>query len=116
MSFLFVLEFTLTPHFFREFNLLMRIYLNAATGAEGDQLLRGVLSSVSLTDSQVSSIGSAKTVRDAIKEYNIGILQRLARFIRRRDALQRQDDVLDEELFSTFTGSGVTPFGCGSCS
>ena len=51
MSFLFVLEFTLTPHFFREFNLLMRIYLNAATGAEGDQLLRGVLSSVSLTDS-----------------------------------------------------------------
>ena len=84
---------------FKRFNLLMGIYLNAAPGAEGDQLLRGVLGTIRLTELLVASIASATSVRGAIKEYKIGILQRLARVIRQREAQKRQDDELDAELF-----------------
>ena len=94
---------------FKRFNLLMGIYLNAAPGAEGDQLLRGVLGSIHLSDLLVAAIGSAKSVRGAIKEYKIGILQKLARIIRQREAQERQDDELDAELFSTFLPDPVSP-------
>ena len=53
---------------FKEFNLISRIYLHAAPGPEDDQLLRGALSEVRLTDNLVAAIGSAATVRKAIKE------------------------------------------------
>ena len=60
---------------FKQFNLVMGIYLNAAPGSEGDPLLRGVLGTHHLTDLLIASIGSASSVRGAIREYKIGILK-----------------------------------------
>ena len=98
---------------FKQFNLVMGIYLNAAPGSEGDPLLRGVLGTHHLTDLLIASIGSASSVRGAIREYKVGILKRLARTIRQRVAQQRQDDELDEELFSTFLPDPVSPISVG---
>ena len=44
-----------------------------------------------------------------VKEYKIGILQKLAGMIRQREAQERQDDELDAELFSTFLPDPVSP-------
>ena len=56
---------------FKRFNLLMGIYLNAAPGAEGDQLLRGVLGTIRLSDLLVASIASATSVRDALRSIRL---------------------------------------------
>lgn len=94
---------------FKEFNLLMAIYLEAAPGPEHDKLLRGVLSEVQLSEKLVSAIGLAISVEDAVKTYKIGILQDLAWCIRLKKSQLRRIEAMDDELFSTFLPSPVSP-------
>ena len=94
---------------FKEFNLISRIYLHAAPGPENDQLLRSTLGTAHLSDRLMAAIGSAATVKKGIREWKIGILQRLALVLQQREALQVQDDEMDEELFSTFLPEPTSP-------
>ena len=94
---------------FKEFNLISRIYLHAAPAPEDDTLLRSTLRTAHLSDKLTAAIGSAATVRKGIREWKVGILQRLALVLQKREALQLQDDEMDEELFSTFLPEPTSP-------
>ena len=94
---------------FKEFNLISRIYLHAAPVPEDDPLLRSTLRTAHLSDKLMAAIGSAATVRKGIREWKVGILQRLALVLQKRQALQLQDDEMDEELFSTFLPEPTSP-------
>ena len=94
---------------FKQFNLLMRILLEAAPGLEHEALLRQAILSIKVSKRFSGAISSASSIRTAIKEYKIGILQGLARAIRKRELQQRQDDEMDEALFSTFLPEPQSP-------
>ena len=94
---------------FKRFNGVMRIFLGAAPGASYDRLTREAIESVRLSSRLSNLLGTAASVRDAIQHYKTGILQDLAVSIRRREARERHDDELDNELFlSIFTGARLT--------
>ena len=94
---------------FKRFNGVMRIFLGAAPGASYDRLTREAIESVRLSSRLSNLLGTAASVRDAIQHYKTGILQDLAVSIRRREARERHDDELDNELFSRFLPEPVSP-------
>ena len=94
---------------FKQFNLLMRILLEAAPGLEHEGLLRQAILTIKVSQRFGEAISSASSIRTAIKEYKIGILQCLAKAIRLRELQQRQDDEMDAELFSTFLPEPRSP-------
>ena len=94
---------------FKRFNGVMRIFLGAAPGASYDLLTREAIESVRLSSRLSNHLGTAASVRDAIRDYKTGILQGLAVSIRRREARERHDDELDDELFSRFLPEPVSP-------
>ena len=94
---------------FKQFNLLMRILLEAAPGLEHEGLLRQAILTIKVSQRFGEAISSASSIRTAIKEYKIGILQCLAHAIRQRALQQRQDDEMDAELFSTFLPEPRSP-------
>ena len=94
---------------FKQFNLLMRILLEAAPGLEHEGLLRQAILSIKMSKRFSGAISSASSIRTAIKEYKIGILQCLAKAIHQRELQQRQDDEMDDALFSTFLPEPQSP-------
>ena len=94
---------------FKQLNSLMRILLEAAPGLEHDRLLRQALETIKVSEKFALAVSTATTIKNAIREYKVGILQRLARSIRQRELLQRQDDEMDAELFSTFLPEPRSP-------
>ena len=94
---------------FKDFNLLMMIYLEAAPGPEHDKLLREVLSKVKLSEKLVSAFGQSPSVKEAVRGYKINILRELARSIQLRESQKRRFETMDDDLFSTFLPDPVSP-------
>ena len=94
---------------FKKFKLIARICLHAAPGPEDDQILRGTLNGARLSYGLVAAIGSAATVRNAIRAEKIGVLQKLALVLQQREAQQQRDNEMDEEHFSIFLPEPVSP-------
>ena len=94
---------------FKQFNLLMRILLEAAPGLEHEDLLRQAIESIKVSRRFSVAISSATSIRTAVKEYKIAVLQCLAKTIRQRELQQRQDDEMDAELFSAFLPEPQSP-------
>ena len=94
---------------FKDFNLLMMIYLGAAAGPVHDKLLRGVLSTVKLSEKLLRAFGQSPTVKEAVRDYKIHILRELARSIQLRESQRRRFETMDDDLFSTFLPDPVSP-------
>ena len=83
---------------FTEFNVVARIFLEAAPRAEHDKLVRDSLCSVRLSGRLRSILESATSVPDALAQYKARVVTDLAEVMRAQATISQLDDDRDDEL------------------
>ena len=83
---------------FSEFNMVVRIFLEAAPTTEHDNLVRDTLCSVHLSERLLTFLESASTVPEALAQYKAGVVTDLASILRNQAAMSLLDDDRDDEL------------------
>ena len=83
---------------FKQFNSVIRIFLEAAPGAEHDTLLRESLCATPVSERFDELLRSSASVQEALKLYKVGVVTELADTIRDQEAKCQFDNRQDDEL------------------
>lgn len=87
---------------FKRFNKLMSFFHRAAPSRERYSLVLGALSVLGLSKEFELELKATVSLRDAIYNYKVKILHKLREIIRWREIELKEEDKLDEELFSRY--------------
>ena len=95
---------------FTQFNVVARIFLEAAPRAEHDRLVRDSLCSVRLSGRLRSCLESATSVPEALAQYKARVVTDLAEVMRAQAAMSQLDDDRDDELLLRLLPQPDSPF------
>ena len=84
----------------RRFTRIVRVLLEAASGPDMDPLASEALLSLEVSDRFSAFLSSGVPIAEAVTLWKKDVIRDLAISIRRREALGRQFDAMDDELFA----------------